>query len=71
MRAGPYTPKCIVFVWARAVVFQIANVPVSHSDEVPGGTVPGVLPVYTVDVHDLARRARRQAEHDCVICRFS
>ena len=30
------------FGWARVVVFQITNVTVLHSDEVPGGRVPGI-----------------------------
>jgi hypothetical protein len=40
-------PKWDFFGWARAVVFQITNVPDSHSDNVPGGSVPGILPVYS------------------------
>ena len=49
MRAGLYPPKCVFFGWARLVVFQITNVPVLNSDEVPGGPVPGILPVYSVN----------------------
>ena len=50
MRAGPYHPKYdFFFGWARAVVFHITNVPNSHSGEVPGGSIPGILPVYSVN----------------------
>ena len=43
------SPQTSFFGRAHAVVFQITNVPYSHSDKVPIASVPGIRPVCSVN----------------------